>query len=113
MEAHSRVRSIEPLGDGRYRITRSDGAVLETFICECYSFGIAEYIETTENLGRLDAIIINSNWCGYTDQLKVQCRDERVGLFRIGDFMAALNRQDFWAYLDQWEESRLKKRGLL
>lgn len=113
MGTHSRVRSVEPQGDGLYRLTRSDGAVLRTFICECYSFGIAEYMETIEKLGRLDAIIINSAWCGYTPELKVQCRDEQVGLFDIRDFMAALNRQDFWMYLTEWEEGRLRDRGLL
>jgi len=27
--------------------------------------------------------------------------------------MAALNRPDFWAYLNDWEKERFKKRGIL
>ena len=113
MRTHSRVRSLEALSDGRYRLAKTDGAVLEVFICECYSYGVAEYLETTRKLGRLDAIIISSNWCGYTANLKMQCRDERVGLFDIRDFMAALNRRAFWAYLNDWDEKRFKEQGLI
>lgn len=113
MKAHSRVLSIEPQGEGLYLITLHDDRHLRIFICECYSFGVAEYMETTEKLGPLDAIIINSNWCGYTDEVKAQCRNKHVGLFKIGDFMAALNLQDSWVYLNEREKERLRKRGLL
>lgn len=113
MRSHSRVRQLERLGDGRYNLTKADDSTLRVFVCECYSFGAAEYLETTTQLGRLDAIIISSNWCGYTPETKAQCRREQVGLFDIRDFMAALNRPDFWAYLDESEAKRLKDRGLL
>lgn len=113
MKGHSRVRSIEQQSKGRYLITLDDGRDLQIFVCECYSFGVAEYMETTNKLGRLDAIIINSNWCGYTDEAKIQCRNKQVGLFTIGDFMAALNLRDFWMYLDEQEKERLRKLGLL
>jgi hypothetical protein len=112
MRSHSLVRELRALGDGRYQLIKVDGTILEVFVCECYSFGVAEYIETTTTLGRLDAVVISSDWCGYTPELKVQCRGESVGLFKIRDFMAALNRQDFWAYLNEWEERRLRDRGL-
>ena len=113
MSEHSQVRNLESLGDGRYRLTNAKNTVLDIFICECYSFGAAEYLETTDKLGKLDAIIIASNWCSYTPDLKVQCRNEHVGLFNVRDFMAALNRPDFWNYLEEWEEKRLKERGLI
>lgn len=113
MRSHSRVHDLRALGNGRYQLIKVDGTSLEVFVCECYSFGAAEYLETTSKLGRLDAVIISSNWCGYTPEAKAQCRSEKVGLFNIRDFMAALNRQDFWVYLDEWEEKRLKDRGLL
>ena len=113
MRTHSRVRDLKALGNGRYRLTKTDGNVLETFICECYSYGVAEYLETISKFGKLDAVIISSNWCGYTDDLKMQCRHERVGLFSIRDFMAAVNRAEFWAYLSDWDTDRYKRRGLL
>jgi hypothetical protein len=113
MRDHNRVRQLEPLDAGRYRLTRDNGALLEVFICECYSFGVAEYHEMTTNLGSMNAIIIDSVWCHYTDEIKLQCRSQQVGLFKIGDFMAALNRPDFWNYLNEFEEQRFKERGIL
>jgi hypothetical protein len=112
MRAHSTVRDLESMGNGRYQLTRLNGDVLQVFVCECYSFGMAEYLETIENLGPLDAVIIDSAWCGYTDEAKVQCRAERVGLFKIGDFMAALNRPEYWSYLNEWEAKRFQNRGM-
>lgn len=113
MKGHGRVKSIEALDAGLYQITKKDGAVLRAFICECYSYGIAEYMETTQKLGKLDAVVINSDWCGYTDEAKIECRNGGVGLFKIGEFMGALNRPDFWMYLTDWQEERYKKRGLV
>jgi hypothetical protein len=110
---HRRVRDLKRFGEGHYLLRRYDGSTIKLFICECYSFGAAEYLEATEQLGPLDAVIINSAWCGYSDELKIQCRGERVGLFTIKDFMASLNRKDFWMYLDRLEEERLRKLGLL
>src|SRR3546814_1248291 len=51
------------------RSTRTDTlfpyTTLFRSICECYAFGVADYIETTGKLGHLDLVIINSAWCGY------------------------------------------------
>lgn len=113
MREHRRVRDLETLEPGLYRILRDDETVLQTFICECYSYGVAEYTETVDKLGHLNAVIINSNWCKYSDELKIICRHGSIGLFDIRDFMAALNRNDYWNYLGEWEERRLRERGLL
>lgn len=64
MNRHGKVASLTAEGNGVYQLTRSRGDTLRVFICECYVFGVAEYIETIEQLGRLNAVIINSAWCG-------------------------------------------------
>ena len=111
MKSHGKVSSINKLSDGFYDISLSDGRVLKTFICECYSFGIAEYYESVENLGELNAVIINSNWCGYTMEAKIHCKDHSVGLFNISNFMAALNMHNYWEYLTEGEKEHFKKKG--
>lgn len=111
MNSHRGVASLENHGDGLYEITRRNGTRLKVFICECYAFGVAQYLETVENLGALDAVIINSAWCGYSLDAKHLCRDKKVGLFTIRDFMAALNRNDFWNYLNEDEIEYFKKNG--
>lgn len=113
MRSHGRVRTCNPVGGGVYELTRHNGDVLRVFICECYSYGVAEYFETVEKIGDIDVAIINSAWCGYTDQLKIQCRDQQVGVFTIGEFMGALNRGDFWNYLTEDQEERYRENGLI
>lgn len=98
MQSHSRVHSLTQISPGYYCLKRSDGDEIYVFICECYSFGVAEYAEVKKEFGRVDAIVINSNWCGYTGDAKDQCRDEKTGLFSLIEFMAALNINDYWEY---------------
>ena len=113
MRGHGRVSNLTAIDDGVYELTLASGKPLRVFICECYSYGAAEYVETTEALGGFDAIIINSAWCGYTREAKRLCRDQKVGLFTIGDFMAALNKPDFWSYLNEQETKFFKEKGWL
>lgn len=111
--AHSNVASISSTASGVYEIVRKKFGddKLKIFICECYSFGVAEYLETAQLIGELDAIIINSVWCGYTAEVKKFCRDLDVGVFKIGDFMAALNKPKLWLHLNPDELEYFQKKG--
>jgi hypothetical protein len=111
MRSHSRIASIMGSGDGVYDLGLKKGGALRVFICECYSFGVAEYTEVVAKLGQLDAIIINSAWCGYTPDAKRMCRTDKVGLFKIKDFMAALNKPDLSSYLNATEKEAFAKKG--
>jgi len=111
MLLHNRVGDIQNTGDGLYEINLGVGKVIKVFICECYSFGLAEYYETIEKLGEIQAVIIDSIWCGYTSEAKRYCREHGVGLFSIGEFMAALNMENFWEYLTKEEKEYFKKKG--
>ncbi len=111
MERHDCVSSLTAEGGGVYELNRTRGDKLRVFICECYAFGIAEYMEVVEQLGTIDVVIINSEWCGYSPDAKLHCRQENVGLFKIKEFMAALNRRDYWAYLTRAEKEYYEKHG--
>jgi hypothetical protein len=111
MRSHSKVADVRNVGAGLYEIALIDGRTLRVFICECYSFGLAEYFESVEKLDALDAVIINSNWCGYTMEAKLHCRASSVGLFDIGGFMSALNLRNHWEYLTKQEKEYLEKNG--
>lgn len=113
MQSHRKVSNVQNADDGLYEVRLIDGRILKVFICECYSFGMAEYYETVEKLGDIDAVIINSNWCGYTMDAKRHGREHNVGLFDIGAFMAALNINNYWEYLTKQEKEYLKKKGWL
>jgi len=111
MREHSRVNSIKKINASLYHIERLDGATIKTFICDCYSFDVAEYIESCQELGELDAVIINSNWCGYTFDVKRHCMGKQVGIYDIGGFMAALNMPDYWKYLTGYEMEKFTENG--
>lgn len=113
MNQHGKVAALNSEGNGVYRLTRKNGGDLRIFICECYVFGVAEYAKTIGELGEVDAIIINSNWCGYSPEAKRECRDQKVGLFTIKEFMTALHQDDFWTYLTDKEKELFAKRGWL
>jgi hypothetical protein len=113
MKDHSQVTDLKAVGDGLYDMTTKYGDTLRVFVCECYSFGAAEYIETTEELGKVDVILISSAWCGYTLEAKRLCRADKVGLFKIGDLMSALNRQGLSNYLNKNEQETFQRSGWL
>ena len=111
MRSHGKVMDVRNTGDGLYEIDLTDGRTLKVFICECYSYGMAEYYESVNKLGDLNAVVINSNWCGYTMDAKLHCRDHNVGLFDIRGFMAALNLRSYWEYLTEEEKKYFEKKG--
>lgn len=113
MREHSKVVSCENINIGLYNIRLTNGKILKVFICECYAFGTAEYVESCENYGELNAVVISSNWCGYSLDIKRDCMQNNVGIFNIGGFMAAINRDMFWTYMTEYEKERFKEYGWL
>lgn len=109
MRTHSKIQNLRHVDNGLYEIALTDGRTLRVFICECYSYDLAEYYETIENFGEVDAVIINSNWCGYTLDAKSHCLENNVGLFDIGGFMSALNRERFWEVMTDYEREQLSR----
>ncbi|WP_211371072.1 hypothetical protein [Dechloromonas hortensis] len=109
MKDHDKVARLTAADTGLYDVYLNDGRVLRVFVCECYSFGGAEYYETTQKLGAVDAVVINSNWCGYSFELKIACQKEKVGVFDISGFMSAINLKRHWEFMTEAERERLKK----
>jgi hypothetical protein len=109
IKRHTKVCSLSNDADGVYTIRRKNGCPIKVLICDCYAFGAAEYREAKEEITGLNAIIINSTWCNYSWEAKCQCREDQVGIFRIGDFMAALHRKDFWNHLNEEESKRFSE----
>ena len=111
MQEHNNVCSFNMLSPSLYDIELINGKNLRVFICECYAFGTAEYVESCQNYGKLDAVIISSVWSGYSLELKHDCMADKVGIFDIRGFMAAINREKFWAYLTQDEQDLFEEYG--
>lgn len=109
MTSHGKICAIDKINPSLYQIKHVDGRVIKVFICECYSFDVAEYIEVCQKLGDVNAVIINSNWCGYTFDVKRHCMNKQVGVYKIGEFMAALNMKNYWECLTEFEKEKFEE----
>ncbi len=106
MTEHSKVSKVAHLDTGLYAVHLLDGRLIKVFICECYAFSDAEYIEVVEKYGPINAVVISSNWCGYDFETKLTRMEEGVGVFDIKGFMAAVNFRNYWEYMTEWEKDR-------
>lgn len=109
MREHSKVAEIKLIDTGLYEITLTRGNVLKVFICECYAFDDASYYEVIENYGKVDAVIISSNWCGYHFETKLERMKEKIGIFDIKCFMAAINKPNYWEYMTEYERKIMSR----
>lgn len=108
LKNHSKIKDFQNKDCGLYEITLASDERLSLFICDCYSFGIAEYYETIDNIGELDIIIISSLWCSYAMDLKSYCMSNKIGLFKPKDFMAAIHNKQYWEYMNESEQDYFK-----
>lgn len=109
MNEHSKVSGLSKINTGLYEIHLKDGRTIRTFICECYAFDDADYFETVEKYGAINAVVISSNWCGYDFDTKLERMKEKVGVFDIKGFMAAINKTSYWEYMNEQEKNLLKR----
>lgn len=113
MHEHSKVNEVKKITPSLYDILLTDGRAIRTFVCDCYSFDVAEFIEVCRELGEVNAVVINSNWCGYSPNVKRHCMSQKVGVYDIRGFMAAINKTNYWEYLTEVEKEMFEKRGWL
>nr|WP_321273492.1 hypothetical protein [Alcaligenes faecalis] len=107
MREHSKVSGLKLISTGLYKITLTSNSVLKVFICECYAFDDAAYYELIDNYGKVDAVVISSNWCSYNFETKLERMREKVGIFDIRGFMAAINKPNYWEYMTEYEREKM------
>lgn len=111
MLEHGKVDEVRKSTPSLYDIVLTNGQVIRTFICECYAFDVAEFMEVRQELGEVNAVVISSNWCGYSPGVKRHCMGQKVGVYDIRGFMAAINRKEFWTYLTEDEKEMFEENG--
>jgi len=107
MREHSKVSGLKPINTGLYEMTLTSSSVLKVFICECYAFDDAAYHELIANYGKVDAVVISSNWCGYNFETKLERMREKVGVFDMRGLMAAINKPNYWEYMTEYEREKM------
>jgi hypothetical protein len=95
---HSKVLGFEKEEEYLFAVALNDGRKLRVFICDCYSFDVADFEEVMAEVDAVDIIVINSNWCGYSNTAKSHSIKHKKGLFKYGEFLGAINYKKFWEY---------------
>lgn len=108
---HDKIDYLKRVNEeGLYEIGLLNKNKLRIFICDCYFFGVADYHEVIEKVGKIDCIVINSLWCGYSSEVKEYCKLRKIGVFKFGEFIGAINLNNYWEYISKEERERLKRK---
>jgi len=101
LRGHDRVISFERVGssDQLFAVARTLGDTLHVWLSDVYTLGEAEFLFLREKNPEINCIVSVSGYNRYTDEAKEQAVRDRVGLFKIGEFLGALNVKEFWTYV--------------
>jgi hypothetical protein len=102
------VVSFERVGasDQLFAVVRTYGDTLYVWLSDVYTLGEAEYLFLRGKTPEINCIVSVSGYNRYTDEAKEQAIRDRVGLFKIGEFLGALNVKDFWTYVPRPKTDR-------
>lgn len=97
---HAKVVRIEQVDDRKYRIERSYGDTITCFLSNQYDFTLTDYHAIIARHGDVDAIINISDWNGYSLDAKNLSVENRIGLFKLREFLGALHwNKNFYRYV--------------
>jgi hypothetical protein len=63
-----------------------------------YTMGLTAVQRVIAEFGKPSIIYIGGGWCGYTQQAKEFCIQERIGLYVSDEMSGGLWADDYWAY---------------
>jgi hypothetical protein len=110
MAQHRKVECCEQVQRELYQLTRRDGlSPLRVLLVNIYTVGVADVIELLGEFPGLQAIVILSNWNGYTTDAKEYAKQRGVGVFVMNEFLGALWQRDPTHYEKPDDKQRPRK----
>jgi hypothetical protein len=103
---HSAVASVTDRGENVFVIDRNVHPPVVVFLTDVYTVGLADLLDAMDKIPDLNCIVTASNWNGYTRAAKEHGLQLQVGIFLIGEFLGALNRNDHWEYVKHNENGQ-------
>ncbi|OJW72065.1 MAG: hypothetical protein BGO68_00810 [Candidatus Amoebophilus sp. 36-38] len=100
MNFHKAVTSSEEIAEVRYLIKREKKSEIRVFLTNLYIVGIADVYEIIQEFPDVDCIVTMSAWNSYSEQAKMLCKDNKIGLFTYSEYYAALryDSEEFYNY---------------
>lgn len=91
MRNHNKVRDIKRISDSYYEIRRINLSSIRVFVCNYYALSLSDYYDVLDDYDDIDCMITISNWNGVTQEAYVQGKINNVGVFKMEEFLGALN----------------------
>jgi hypothetical protein len=97
----------------RLIVRRKSKADLRVYLTNTYVLGDADVHEIFSEDPNIDAIVTMSQWNGYSESAKLNCKGRGVGLFKFGEFLGAVyyEGEKFLDYSPPSDEEREARRG--
>jgi len=105
LSQHTSIASMEPVSRGVFITECNDGRRLRVFVTNTYFFTDYTYEKILIEDPNINVIICSNPYSQYTDSAKRRCAEDNIGLFKLGEFMGALNYQGerFLNYISRQE----------
>lgn len=91
-------------------VERVNHPPIRVFMTNIYIVGVADVYEILAQAGTVDAIVTMSEWNGYTNEAKLNCKEQNIGLFKFKEFLGAVYYGGK-SFLDYIPPDERKKRG--
>ncbi|MEC2076390.1 hypothetical protein [Metabacillus fastidiosus] len=113
VEGHSKVLSVEQLGEQLFQITKMNDRKILVHLTNYYVVSEAEVYEILSQHTGIDCIVTISAWNSYSTGGAMVAKEQGVGLFVINEFLGALNfdGQAFINYVTPAERERRKNQA--
>lgn len=98
IKRHNKVKELTQISNNYYLIKRINGKDVNVLVNNIYTLGLADYYEIVNTYGSIDAIVIMSNWNGYTTQAKSIARKENIAILGFTEFLGAMNYDNINKY---------------
>lgn len=91
LSSHGSIASIEEISRGVFAVERKNGTRLRIFVTHTYFFTEYTYEKVLSADPNVSAIVCSNPYSGYTPSVKERCLAANIGLFKLSEFMGALN----------------------
>ena len=104
---HSFIKEMEEWNKAMLYVTLIDGRNLRVFVTHTYFFTEYTFDKIMVINPNIDAVICSSPNATYTEQAKILCIQQNIGLFKLVEFMGAIRKsaEEFLNYLVNAEKS--------
>jgi hypothetical protein len=99
LQGHSNIATVKRDRDILFTVQRrSPSDTLSILACDEYVAGMEVVLRALHEFGPLNIIHVGGGWCGYTEEAKRFCLDNKIGIYITDEMSGALWKRDYWAY---------------